>query len=400
VQWQKGKLLRCSRSRRAASPAPSRTGRVSRCTRCQASFSAVLTAACTPDGVRADANLRHHRVVTWRRGRAGLLGAYLSYQLFTSFGIDPFLAIRITTVDHVRDRRRRAAGFPSTTAPGRPNALSVLVKNVRRVALLLEGVMTVVWSTRTAASTPATRTPSGRAGLPDHAGAGSGRFLLSLAAGMLHCAQRPGSAGPCGPASNPESARLLRRRVRADRRDRLRTRRRTAAAAGSSTACCTRSTPAATTTISQLLFDRRAVGLGASAGVRRVLIISVPRRSSRRPSPIWSPMTFFVVCCWCCGPPRGLFGTTVRGDMRQVHCAPPCSSWARRVARFGLAHWLLTMLVFTLMFAVCRARESARRLRRLPVARARGVLGIGAYALSVVPASRHHHRYEPFLCCR
>ena len=38
------------------------------------------------------------KVVNLAQGAMVILGAYLSYQLFTSFGIDPFLAIPITTV--------------------------------------------------------------------------------------------------------------------------------------------------------------------------------------------------------------------------------------------------------------------------------------------------------------
>ena len=38
------------------------------------------------------------KVVNLAQGAMVILGAYLAYQLFTSFGIDPFLAIPITTV--------------------------------------------------------------------------------------------------------------------------------------------------------------------------------------------------------------------------------------------------------------------------------------------------------------
>ena len=38
------------------------------------------------------------KVVNLAQGAMVILGAYLSYQLFTSFGIDPLLSIPITTV--------------------------------------------------------------------------------------------------------------------------------------------------------------------------------------------------------------------------------------------------------------------------------------------------------------
>ena len=38
------------------------------------------------------------RVVNMAQGAMVILGAYLSYQLFTSWGVDPFLALPITTV--------------------------------------------------------------------------------------------------------------------------------------------------------------------------------------------------------------------------------------------------------------------------------------------------------------
>ena len=37
------------------------------------------------------------RVVNLAQGAFVILGAYLSYQLFTSFGLDPLLAIPVTT---------------------------------------------------------------------------------------------------------------------------------------------------------------------------------------------------------------------------------------------------------------------------------------------------------------
>src|ERR1700736_4525906 len=85
------------------------------------------------------------KVVNLAQGALVILGAYLSYQLFTSFGIDPFLAIPITTVAIF------AIGVVIELVFLRPlrredrAELSLLVTFA--IALLLEGIMSVGWST-------------------------------------------------------------------------------------------------------------------------------------------------------------------------------------------------------------------------------------------------------------
>jgi branched-chain amino acid transport system permease protein len=85
------------------------------------------------------------KVVNLAQGAMVILAAYLSYSLFTSFGIDPLLSIPITTVFmfglgvviqlvFLRPLKREDAA-----------QLSLLVTFA--VALLLEGFMSVIWKT-------------------------------------------------------------------------------------------------------------------------------------------------------------------------------------------------------------------------------------------------------------
>jgi branched-chain amino acid transport system permease protein len=85
------------------------------------------------------------RVINLAQGAMVILAAYLAYQLFSSFGIDPFLAIPLTTalmfvvgvgvqVLFLRPLRREDRA-----------ELSLLVTFA--VALLLEGIMSVTWTT-------------------------------------------------------------------------------------------------------------------------------------------------------------------------------------------------------------------------------------------------------------
>src|SRR6266700_875165 len=85
------------------------------------------------------------KVVNLAQGAFVILSAYLSFQLFTSFGIDPFLAIPITTVIMF------AIGVAIQLVFIRPlrredrAELGLLVTFA--VALLIEGIMTVSWNT-------------------------------------------------------------------------------------------------------------------------------------------------------------------------------------------------------------------------------------------------------------
>jgi branched-chain amino acid transport system permease protein len=85
------------------------------------------------------------KVINLAQGAMVILAAYLAYQLFVSFGVDPFLAIPVTTV------LMFAVGFGVQVAFLRPLRredkveLSLLVTFA--VALLIEGVLSVIWKT-------------------------------------------------------------------------------------------------------------------------------------------------------------------------------------------------------------------------------------------------------------
>jgi branched-chain amino acid transport system permease protein len=85
------------------------------------------------------------KVINPAQGAMVILGAYLAYQLFTSLGVDPLLAIPVTTA------LMFGLGVAVYAAVLRPlrredrSELSLLVTFA--VALLIEGVMSVTWQT-------------------------------------------------------------------------------------------------------------------------------------------------------------------------------------------------------------------------------------------------------------
>jgi branched-chain amino acid transport system permease protein len=85
------------------------------------------------------------KVVNLAQGAMVILAAYLSYTLFTKFGIDPFLAIPITTAAMFAIGVLVQAVFLRPLRREDSAQLSLLVTFA--VALLQEGVMSVVWKT-------------------------------------------------------------------------------------------------------------------------------------------------------------------------------------------------------------------------------------------------------------
>src|ERR1700716_2552373 len=85
------------------------------------------------------------KVVNLAQGAMVILAAYLSYQLFASFGIDPFLAIPITPAALFVVGVLVELMFLRPLRKEDRSELSLLVTFA--VALLLEGIMSVVWST-------------------------------------------------------------------------------------------------------------------------------------------------------------------------------------------------------------------------------------------------------------
>jgi branched-chain amino acid transport system permease protein len=85
------------------------------------------------------------KVVNLAQGAMVILAAYLSYTLFTKFGIDPFLAIPITTAAMFVIGVLVQAVFLRPLRREDSAQLSLLVTFA--VALLMEGIMSVIWKT-------------------------------------------------------------------------------------------------------------------------------------------------------------------------------------------------------------------------------------------------------------
>jgi branched-chain amino acid transport system permease protein len=258
------------------------------------------------------------KVVNLAQGAMVILGAYLSYQLFTSFGVDPFLAIPITTVAMF------VLGIAVQWLFLRPlreedrSELSLLVTFA--VALLLEGFMSVTWNTSVR---------SINTSYANHSWTLFGyqitlvrlwAFLLSLVVlGLLFLLLNRTRFGRAIRATvqNPESARLLgveSRRVSA-----------LGFGLGSATAAAAGSmygllypfnSGSHYDLISRLLSIVLLGGLGSIGGavVGAIIVATSSAVVASTISPSWSEMTFFVILLLVLLlRPRGLFGTAARG---------------------------------------------------------------------------------------
>src|SRR5690349_13701476 len=85
------------------------------------------------------------KVVNLAQGALVILSAYLAYQLFTSFGLDPFLAIPVTTVLLFGLGVAVQWLLIRPLRPADRGELSLLITFA--VALLIEGVIGVAWGT-------------------------------------------------------------------------------------------------------------------------------------------------------------------------------------------------------------------------------------------------------------
>jgi branched-chain amino acid transport system permease protein len=258
------------------------------------------------------------KVINLAQGAMVILGAYLSYQLFTSYGVDPLLAIPVTTVLlfflgmavellFLRPLRREDRA-----------ELSLLVTFA--VALLLEGIMSVTWSTSDRSINTSYANSSWTVFGYQITLVRLWGFLLSLVAlGLLYLLLNRTRFGRAVRASvqNPESARLL--GVEAERVSAigfgLGTA--TAAAAGSIYGLLYPfNSGSHYDLISKLLTIVILGGLGSIGGaVVGALVLSVSSAVvASTISPIWSEMTFFIVLLLVLlVRPRGLFGTAARG---------------------------------------------------------------------------------------
>jgi branched-chain amino acid transport system permease protein len=258
------------------------------------------------------------KVINMAQGAMVILGAYLSFQLFTSFGLDPFLAVPITTVVMFVIGVGVQSLFLRPLRREDRSQLSVLVTFA--IALLAEGVMSVVWSTTDRSINTGYANASWTVFGYQITLVRLWAFLLSLfVLALLYLLLQRTRFGRAVRASvqNPESARLL--GVEAERVAAigygLGTA--TAAAAGSVYGLLySFNSGSHYDLISRLLSIVMLGGLGSIGGsVIGALIISVSSAVvASAISPVWSQMTFFVVLLLVLViRPRGLFGASLRG---------------------------------------------------------------------------------------
>jgi branched-chain amino acid transport system permease protein len=258
------------------------------------------------------------KVVNLAQGAMVILGAYISYQLFTSFGIDPLLAVPLTTVALFLVGVVVQLAFLRPLRREDRSELSLLVTFA--VALLLEGFMSVTWKTSERVINTSYSNSSWTIFGYQITLVRLWAFLLSLfALGLLYVLLNRTKFGRAVRASvqNPESARLL--GVQADRVSAIGfgLGAATAAAAGSVYAMLYPFNPGSHyDLISRLLSIVLLGGLGSIGGaVVGALIVSVSSAVvASTISPTWSEMTFFVILLLVLlVRPRGLFGVATRG---------------------------------------------------------------------------------------
>jgi branched-chain amino acid transport system permease protein len=258
------------------------------------------------------------KVVNLAQGAMVILSAYLSYQLFTSYGIDPLLAIPVTTVVMFGLGVVVQLVFLRPLRAEDRSELSLLVTFA--VALLLEGIMSVTWNTSVRSINTSYANSSWSVAGYQVTLVRLWAFLLSLAAlGVLFLLLNRTRFGRAIRATvqNPESARLL--GVESDRVSAIGfgLGAATAAAAGSIYGLLYPfNSGSHYDLISRLLSIVLLGGLGSIGGaVVGALIVSTSSAIvAATISPIWSEMTFFVILLLVLlVRPQGLFGTTTRG---------------------------------------------------------------------------------------
>jgi branched-chain amino acid transport system permease protein len=258
------------------------------------------------------------KVVNLAQGAMVILSAYLSYQLFTSFGIDPLLAIPVTTVVMFGLGVVVQLLFLRPLRAEDRSELSLLVTFA--VALLLEGIMSVTWNTSVRSINTSYANSSWSVAGYQITLVRLWAFLLSIAAlGILFLLLNRTRFGRAIRATvqNPESARLL--GVESDRVSAIGfgLGAATAAAAGSIYGLLYPfNSGSHYDLISRLLSIVLLGGLGSIGGaVVGALIVSTSSAVvAATISPSWSEMTFFVILLLVLlVRPQGLFGTTTRG---------------------------------------------------------------------------------------
>lgn len=259
------------------------------------------------------------KVVNLAQGAMVIMAAFLSYQLFTSFGIDPFLAIPITTVIMFGFGVLVEYLFLRPLRREDKSELSLLVTFA--IALLVEGVLTVSWGNTLRSINTGYANSSWTVAGYQITAVRFWAFVLSLVAlGLLFLLLNRTRFGRAVRATvqNPESAQLL--GVEAKRVSALGfgLGTATAAAAGSVYGLIYPFYPGSHyDLISRLLSIVVLGGLGSVGGaVVGALIVATSSAVVAVYSPVWSEMTFFVVLILVLLiRPQGLFGQVGRGSI-------------------------------------------------------------------------------------
>lgn len=259
------------------------------------------------------------KVVNLAQGAMVILGAYLAYQLFTSFGIDPFLAIPLTTVVMFAVGVAVALVFIRPLRREDRAELSLLVTFA--VALLIEGVIGITWQTTRRSINTSYANASLTVFGYQVTVVGLGAFALSVAVlaalALLLSRTRFGRAVRAT-VQNPEAARLL--GVEAERVSALGfgIGAATAAAAGSVYGLLYPFNAGSHyDLISRLLSIVVLGGMGSIGGavVAAVIVSTSSAVVASTISPAWAEMTFFVVLILVLLiRPQGLFGVVGRGS--------------------------------------------------------------------------------------
>ncbi|HEU5428817.1 MAG TPA: branched-chain amino acid ABC transporter permease [Actinocrinis sp.] len=260
------------------------------------------------------------KVVNLAQGALVIAGAYLSYSLFTSFGLDPFLSILITTPALFGVGAGLQWLFLRPLREEDRAELSLLVTFA--VALGIEGVLSVTYKTtyRTIQAGYADRSFS--VGGYQISAVRLYAFLLSAALlGLLYLVLERTKFGRAIRATvqNPESARLLGVNARVVAAAGFGIGAATAAAAGSVYGLLySFNSGSHYDLISRLLSIVVLGGLGSigSSIVGALVMGVVAALVAALGPPIWSDFSFFIVLlAVLLLRPRGLFGASLRGAL-------------------------------------------------------------------------------------
>jgi branched-chain amino acid transport system permease protein len=260
------------------------------------------------------------KVVNLAQGAMVILGAYLAYQLFTSLGLDPFLAIPITTIAMFCLGVVVQLVFLRPLRRDDKAELSLLVTFA--VALLIEGSLSLTWKTTYRSINTSYANSSWTILGYQVTEVRFWAFVLSLVAlGLLFLLLNRTRFGRAVRATvqNPDSARLL--GVDSDMVSALGfgLGAATAAAAGSVYGLLYPFFPGSHyDLISRLLSIVVLGGLGSVGGavIAGVIVSTSSAVVASTVSPAWSEMTFFVILLLVLLiRPQGLFGTVGRGAL-------------------------------------------------------------------------------------